>query len=84
MVQVVIYLRKAASALVYQDTFTLETTEHRFNIIRFWEQPTEIFFSYPGLLPFAVLSQKEEKVAILRDVARQVDTIANRKIQSNG
>lgn len=83
MNQVVIYLRKTGSEVVYQDSFSLENTRHNFNVIRLWEQPTALFFSSLGLLPFAVLSQNQEKADILRDVARQVQKIDNRRVQSN-
>ncbi len=83
MTQVVIYLRKTGSELVYQDSFTLENTQHQFNVIRLWEQPTALFFTSFGLLPFAVLSQKPEKAEILKDVARKVQKVDNRRVQSN-
>ncbi len=57
MVQVVIYLQQTESALVKQTTFEIDTLRHEFQVIRLWEQPTENFFRYPGLLPYAALSQ---------------------------
>ncbi|MGK7940601.1 MAG: Rpn family recombination-promoting nuclease/putative transposase [Crocosphaera sp.] len=83
MTQVVIYLRKTASELVYQDTFSLEKTNHQFNVIRLWEQPTELFFSSNGLLPFAVLSQTEKKLDTLQNVANQLQKINNDRVQAN-
>jgi predicted transposase/invertase (TIGR01784 family) len=83
MNQVVIYLRKTTSELVYQDRFTLEKTTHQFNVIRLWEQPTELFFSSPGLLPFAVLSKTEKKLETLQNVANQLQKINNRRVQAN-
>ncbi len=83
MTQVVIYLRKTASELVYQDTFSLEKTTHQFNVIRLWEQPTELFFSSQGLLPFAVLSQTENKLDTLENVANQLQKINNGRVQAN-
>jgi predicted transposase/invertase (TIGR01784 family) len=83
MIQVVIYLRKTGSELVYQDTFTLENTRHQFTVIRLWEQPTDVFLSSPGLFPFAVLSQEENKVEILQKVARKVDNLSERRVKAN-
>ncbi|MDJ0728681.1 MAG: Rpn family recombination-promoting nuclease/putative transposase [Crocosphaera sp.] len=83
MTQVVIYLRKTASELVYQDTFSLEKTTHQFNVIRLWEQPTELFFSSNGLLPFAVLSQTDKKLETLQNVANELQTINNSRVQAN-
>ena len=83
MHQVVIYLKQTASELVYQNTFALTRTRHEFEVIRLWEQPTEQFLNSPGLLPFAVLSRTDEKVEVLREVARRVEAISDRRVQSN-
>jgi predicted transposase/invertase (TIGR01784 family) len=56
---------------------------HHFEVIRLWEQPTELFLAVPGLLPFAVLSQTEQPAEVLREVARQVETISDKRLQSN-
>lgn len=83
MHQVVVYLQKTDSELVQQTTFTLEETFHRFQVIRLWEQPTEIFLQTPGLLPFAVLSNTSNKTNTLRRVAAQIDNISDKRTQSN-
>jgi predicted transposase/invertase (TIGR01784 family) len=83
MMQAVIYLRRSTSPLVYQNVFELSRTRHEFEAIRLWEQPTDIFFSKPGLLPFAVLSQTEDAEGVLTQVARQIDTFRDRRLQSN-
>jgi predicted transposase/invertase (TIGR01784 family) len=44
--QVVIYLTPNQSPLVYENTFNLRELNHQFNIIRLWEQPTEIFRAF--------------------------------------
>ncbi|MCG8367151.1 MAG: DUF4351 domain-containing protein, partial [Pseudanabaenales cyanobacterium] len=58
-------------------------THHRFEVIRLWEQPLEVFLSAPGLLPFAVLSQVTDRSEALRQVATQLETIPDRRMQSN-
>ena len=84
MYQVVIYLRKTNSPQVYQDTFIIDNMRHEFNIIRLWEQPTEVFLQAPGLLPFAVLSsQSEQALPVLQQVARNIDIIPERRAQAN-
>jgi predicted transposase YdaD len=55
----------------------------RFEVIRLWEQPTDIFLGSPGLLPFAVLSQSQDRVEVLREVARRVDQIEEWRSQAN-
>ena len=62
---------------------TLKELNHRFNVIRLWEQPTEIFQSYSGLLPFATLSQTDNPEETLRQVARKIENIADKQVQSN-
>jgi predicted transposase/invertase (TIGR01784 family) len=69
MRQIVIYLRKTTSELVYQTTFEIENTRHQFEVIRLWEQPASIFLESPGLYPFASLAQTDEPESILRTVA---------------
>ena len=83
MHQVVVYLQKTDSELVQQTTFTLEETFHRFQVIRLWEQPTEIFLQTSGLLPFAVLSNTSNKTNTLQKVAAQIDNISDKRTQSN-
>jgi len=57
MHQVVIYLKPTKSALVYQDSFQLGETTHRYRVLRLWEQSSDLFLKSPGLLPLAVLIQ---------------------------
>jgi predicted transposase/invertase (TIGR01784 family) len=83
MRQIVVYLRPTQSERVYQTHFELPGLRHEFEVVRLWEQPTDIFLASPGLLPFAVLSQTNERTDVLREVARRVDEIAERRAQSN-
>jgi predicted transposase/invertase (TIGR01784 family) len=81
--QVVIYLSPSRSHLVHETTFNLGELIHNFNVIRLWEQPTAIFQQYQGLLPFAPLSQTNAPEETLRQVARQIENIADKQLQSN-
>ena len=81
MRQVVIYLKQTNSEEVYKTKFELEETTHRFQVIRLWEQPTEIFLQTPALLPFAVLSSTESKINTLQEVATRINNIDDKKIQ---
>lgn len=83
MRQVVIYLKPSDSELVYQTEFVLENSLHRFEVIRLWEQPTEVFFNSPGLLPFAALSQTEDKTRTLEEVAQIIEALTDTRIRSN-
>lgn len=75
MHQVVIYLKQTNSDLVQQNTFLLTRTRHEFEVIRLWEQPTEVFLRTPGLLPLAVLSSTIDREAVLNQVAQQINNI---------
>lgn len=66
MRQVVIYLKETSSELVQQNTFTIGATRHEFEVVRLWEQPTAVFLSYPGLLPFAVLGGTDDREIMLQ------------------
>jgi predicted transposase/invertase (TIGR01784 family) len=81
--QFVIYLTRSDSPLVFQTSFEVGKLTHEFNVIRLWEQPTEIFQQYPGLLPLAVLTQTNNRIQTLTEVAKQIDNIEDRRIQSN-
>jgi predicted transposase/invertase (TIGR01784 family) len=81
--QVVIYLSPSQSHLVHETTFTLRELNHTFNVIRLWEQPTEIFQQYQGLLPFATLSKTSDRAETLRQVAKQIENIADKQLQSS-
>jgi predicted transposase/invertase (TIGR01784 family) len=87
MLQVVVYLQKVTTPkhlkLVKTTKFTLEQTTHRFQVIRLWEQSSHLFMNNPGLLPFAVLSDASNKDDILQLVAAQIDSITDRRTQSN-
>jgi predicted transposase/invertase (TIGR01784 family) len=83
LVQVVVYLRPTDSDLVQQTTFTANRLHHEFEVVRLWEQSTEIFLQRPGLLPYAVLSQASDRAAILREVAEAIDALPDRQQQSN-
>jgi predicted transposase/invertase (TIGR01784 family) len=83
MRQVVIYLQPTTSELVQKTAFVLESTRHEFGVIRLWEQPSDIFLNTPGLLPFATLSQTEDKTRTLQQVAEAIEQINDTRIQSN-
>lgn len=54
-----------------------------FQVIRLWEIPSESFLQYKGLLPFAVLSQTENKENILRQVANKIEEVEVKRQKSN-
>ena len=83
MRQVVIYLKQTSSEMVYQNTFSIPGTRHEFEVIRLWEQPTEVFLRTPGLLPFAVLSRTTDPESVLNQVAREINGMTESRTQAN-
>ncbi|MFM7602617.1 MAG: Rpn family recombination-promoting nuclease/putative transposase [Pseudanabaena sp.] len=81
--QTVIYLRETKSSLVHQSSFNTKKLNHEFNVIRLWEQPTEIFQQYQGLLPLAVLTKTGDRAETLREVAQIINNIEDKKVKSN-
>ena len=81
--QVVIYLSPSQSPLVHETTFNIGSLNHQFDVIRLWEQPTTIFQQYQGLLPFAALSKTSNPEETLRQVAKQIENITDKRVQSN-
>jgi predicted transposase/invertase (TIGR01784 family) len=83
MRQVVIYLTRSTSELVHQTAFEIPGTRHEFEVIRLWEQPTQLFLESTGLLPLAVLTQTSDAAQTLRQVAARVEAIPELRVQSN-
>ena len=81
--QVEIYLMLSNSPLVYQTTFSSQKLNHEFNVIRLWEQSTEVLQSYLGLLPLSVLSKTDDPTETLRKTAKIIDNIENRQVKNN-
>ncbi|QUY46194.1 Rpn family recombination-promoting nuclease/putative transposase [Acaryochloris marina] len=83
MKQVVIYLTPSQSYYVYQTAFEIPGTRHEFEVIRLWEQPTELFLESTGLLPLAVLTNTPDQAQTLRQVAERIDAVPEIRAQSN-
>jgi len=83
MHQVVIYLKQTKSTLVYHDNFQLGETTHRYQVIRLWEQSSDLFLKSSGLLPLAVLTQSSDPELKLRQVAEVLETIPDNNLRQN-
>ena len=57
--------------------------QHRFNVIRLWEVPTEQLLTSSGLLPLAVLSETTNPAGVLERVARKIEEIGDETEQNN-
>jgi predicted transposase/invertase (TIGR01784 family) len=83
LVQVVIYLRKTTSSKVYETRFAANNFVHEFRVVRLWEEETEAFLESTGLLPYAALTNTDDREGVLREVARKLEDIDNRREQGN-
>jgi len=83
MHQVVIYLKPTKSNLVYQDSFQLGETIHRYRVIRLWEESSDLFLKSPGLLSLAVLTKSQDTTIRLREIAQVLDKIEDKRLKSN-
>jgi predicted transposase/invertase (TIGR01784 family) len=83
LIQVVVYLRETTSEWVHVTEFRGNNLRHKFRVVRLWEQPTAPFLKRPGLLPYAVLTQTDDREGVLREVARQIESLDDRTQQSN-
>jgi predicted transposase/invertase (TIGR01784 family) len=81
--QIVIYLKPTESDLVFQTVYEVPGLRAEFEVIRLWEQPTEPFLESTGLLPLAVLTNTPDKAQTLRQVVAKVDSILEKRVQSN-
>ncbi|MBE9196137.1 Rpn family recombination-promoting nuclease/putative transposase [Synechocystis sp. LEGE 06083] len=83
MYQFVVYLKPSSSDLVYQDSFQLGETVHCYQVIRLWEQSSDIFMESLGLLPLAILTQNPDPTVKLKEVATALDRIRDRRVKAN-
>ena len=77
--QFVIYLKETSSDVVFQQEFQDDSTYHRFEVIRLWEQPVTKFLEFTGMLPFAILVNDGDKEQLLQDIAQKIDEIPEQK-----
>ncbi len=72
--QVVIVLHKTGVDI--PDEFHVSETYHRYRVIKIWEQDPAPLLADEGLLPFAVLARSDEPDRLLREVAEQIQNVA--------
>jgi predicted transposase YdaD len=70
----------SVSAIVLPNTLE---NRHEFRVVRLWEQETEPFLQSTGLLPYAALTDTDDRERVLREVARKIDEIDSRREQRN-
>jgi predicted transposase YdaD len=72
--QVVIVLHQTGVEI--PDEFRVGETYHRYRVIKIWEQDPAPLLAQEGLLPLAVLARSGEPDKLLREVAEQIQNVA--------
>ena len=75
--QIVLFLKPTNSARVYIDQLQLPQTQHRYRVVRLWEQNPEPLLAEPGLLPLAVLANSNNSQQLLTQVSEALTAIEN-------
>jgi len=81
--QVVIFLKETTSDAAYTNQLIIGNTQHRYRVVRLWEQDSTLLLSNPALLPFATLARTDSPTALLEQVAAQIDKIEEPEAQRN-
>jgi len=81
--QVVIFLQETNDERVFINEYVGENTNHRYRVIRMWEQDPALFLNNPALLPLAPLARTDSPENLLSQVAENVAKIADREIQQD-
>lgn len=77
--QIVLFLKPTNSPRVYIDRLELPQTQHRYRVVRLWEENPEPLLREPGLLPLAVLTQSNDSQQLLNQVSEALNRIENPK-----
>ncbi|AFY48765.1 hypothetical protein Nos7524_2952 [Nostoc sp. PCC 7524] len=81
--QVVIFLQETTNEVAFTEEYRDDTTIHRYQVIRLWEQDSALFLDNPALLPLATLTRTNSPLGLLSQVAEQVATISDREQRQN-
>lgn len=73
--QVVVLLLPPSEGTIIETAFVLEATQHRYQVVRMWEQNPEIFLNDAALLPLAPLAAAPVPEQLLNQFAQQVSRI---------
>lgn len=75
VVQVIIFLNQSNSEMCYTSEYRDDTTIHKYQVIRLWEQDPSLFLNESGLLPFAPLTKSKQPSLLLSQIAKKINTI---------
>jgi predicted transposase YdaD len=81
--QVVIFLQETSNEIAFTEAYLDEMTNHRYRVIRMWEQDSDFFLNNPALLPLAPLTKTNSAPGLLSQVATEIAKITNVAARQN-
>ncbi|WGV23387.1 DUF4351 domain-containing protein [Halotia branconii] len=81
--QVVIFLQETTDEIAFTEEYISEVTNHRYRVIRMWEQDSNFFLSNLALLPLAPLTRTDSAQVLLSQVAGEIAKIPDIGIRQN-
>ena len=81
--QVVIFLQETTNEIAFTEAYIDEMTNHRYRVIRMWEQDSALFLNNPALLPLAPLTKTNSAPELLSQVATEIAKITDVPARQN-
>ena len=81
--QVVIFLQETSNEIAFTEAYLDEMTNHRYRVIRMWEQDSDFFLNNPALLPLAPLTKTNSAPGLLSQVGTEIAKITNVAARQN-
>ncbi len=81
--QVVIFLQETSNEIAFTEAYVDEMTNHRYRVIRMWEQDSGLFLNNLALLPLAPLTHTKSAPELLSQVATEIAKIADVEAKQN-
>jgi predicted transposase YdaD len=79
--QVAFFLQETSHEDAFTEAYESETTNHRYQVIRMWEQDSALFLNNPVLLPLAPLTRTNSPQNLLSQVAENIAKIEDNDIK---
>jgi predicted transposase YdaD len=79
----VIFLQETSNEIAFTEAYLDEMTNHRYRVIRMWEQNSDLFLNNPALLPLAPLTKTNSAPGLLSQVATEIAKITNVEARQN-
>ena len=78
-----IFLQETSNEIAFTEAYLDEMTNHRYRVIRMWEQNSDLFLNNPALLPLAPLTKTNSAPGLLSQVGTEIAKITNVAARQN-